>query len=424
MRLAISRKDTNIPRPEAMKTRFIIPVILIGVVFYVISKVLHIQKVKENAKVPDFEILSGDDSYQQQLAAFRNEFRATDMPKCRFFLFGMGNRTKLIYKNGILRNALTEEILKEWQVSGEVLLPNNYMLKLETSQGVVIIYENEDGVFISEGGDVELIPGSGTPLTLPDFAGHPYSEILKVLNHEILVNIVDSKPVPNFFVYNKPWRRDAAMMAMCLEETGNLDLIRDWVLGLDDPYDRNNAGETEADNLGQTLYLISLFTDKSHPLVGEILKEVEKYEVRDEYGFYIKGRSDFHETPVYQTKWLKFGLKSLGLEDNYNIPMVQDNYASLFWWDYKDSYMPGTTDAGEDWKHDRYPYIGWAADHFHGRRRNPISNRDYPLTWETQASQAYYEGMKMVDNIFAEQKTSVPHTWHAAEVFLYLIENL
>ncbi|MCK4853585.1 MAG: hypothetical protein KAT31_04975, partial [Bacteroidales bacterium] len=103
-----------------MKTRFIIPVILIGVVFYVISKVLHIQKVKENAKVPDFEILSGDDSYQQQLAAFRNEFRATDMPECRFFLFGMGNRTKLIYKNGILRNALTGEILKEWQVSGEV----------------------------------------------------------------------------------------------------------------------------------------------------------------------------------------------------------------------------------------------------------------------------------------------------------------
>ena len=406
-----------------MKTRFIVIVVSVAAIFYLIGKVLHIQKVKENANQPNFEIIIGDDSYHKQLAEFRNEFRATDMPDCPFFLFGMGNRTKLIYKNGILRNALTGQIMKEWKVSGEIIVPNHYMVKLETTQGEVFLYENVDGIFIREGGDVELIPDSGTPVKLPDFSGHPYSEILKVLNHEILVNIVDSKPVPNFFVYDKPWRRDAAMMAMCLGETGNLELIKDWVMGLNDPYDRNNAGETESDNLGQTLYLLSLFTDKSHPLVGEILNEAAKYEVRDELGLYIKGITDSHETPVYQTKWLKFGLKSLGLADDYNIPMVQDNYASLFWWDYKDSYMPGTTDAGEDWKHDRYPYIGWAADHFHRSRRNPISNRDYPLTWETQASQAHYEGMKMVDDIFVEQKTCVPHTWHTAEVFLYLIEN-
>jgi hypothetical protein len=43
------------------------------------------------------------------------------------------------------------------------------------------------------------------------------------------------------------------MMTMCFKATGNLDLIRDWVLGLTEPYDRNNGGETEADNLGQAL---------------------------------------------------------------------------------------------------------------------------------------------------------------------------
>jgi len=405
-----------------LKTRFIILVVLTGAVFYVIAKVLHEKTIRENANKPDLEMLQGGGIYQQQLGAFRNEFRATEMPDCAFFLFGMGNRIKLIYKDGSLQNALTGKVIYEWQISSEVIIPNNYMVKLETSEGDVFIYENVNGIFISEGEYVELIQGSGTPVKLPDFAGHPYSEILKVLNHEILVNIVDSKPLPNFFVYHRPWRRDAAMMAMCLEETGNLELIRDWVLGLDDPYDRNNAGETEADNLGQTLYLLSLFTDKSHPLVGETLKEIKKHEVSDEHGLYIKGRSDFHETPVYQTKWLKFGLKSLGLADNYNIPIVQDNYASLFWWDYKDSYMPGTKDVGEEWKHDRYPYIGWAADHFHAMKRNPISNRDYPLSWETQASQARYDGMSIVDSIFFLQKTSVPHTWHAAEVFLYLIE--
>ena len=302
-----------------MKTRFIIIVVVIGAVFYLIGKMLHIQQVKKNADPPDCEILLSLNNYHEQLAAFRSEYRAAEMPDCTFFLFGMGNRTKLIYTGGVLRDALSGEILKDWQVTDDVILPNEYSVCIKSSEGEAAIYENEDGIFIREGDDVELIPGSDTPVKLPDFDGHPYSEILKVLNHEILVNILDSKPVPNFFVYNKPWRRDAAMMAMCLDESGNLGLIRDWVLGLSDPYDRNNAGV--------------------------------------------------------------------------------------------------------DWKHDRYPYIGWASDHFHSKKRNPISNRDYPLTWETLASQADYEGMAMVDEIYVNQKTSVPHTWHAAEVFLYLIDN-
>ena len=44
------------------------------------------------------------------------------------------------------------------------------------------------------------------------------------------------------------------------------------------------------------------------------------------------------------------------------------------------------------------------------------------MTWEIQASQARYSGMAEVDPVFVEQKTSVPHTWHAAEVFLYLLD--
>lgn len=209
----------------------------------------------------------------------------------------------------------------------------------------ITIMEDKEGVFITEGSKRELVEGTSSNIVVPSFEGHKYSEILKVLNHEILINIVDSKPAPNFFVYDKPWRRDAAMMAMCLEETGNVDLTKDWVLHLTEVYDRNNSGNTEPDNLGQTLYLLSLFTDKTHPLVKQILEEAKKFEVRDENGLYIKGLSDFHETPVYQTKWMKYGLKSLGLDDPYSIPLVLDNYSSLFWWEYKDSYLPGTTDA-------------------------------------------------------------------------------
>ncbi len=359
--------------------------------------------------------------YRRQLQALRSEFRSVDMPDVKFFLFGMGNRTKLLYKAGKLINATNGKVVSEWQFKNETIVPNEYRVNIETlTDAPVSIFENEKGVFINERGKETLISGTEAPVVLPAFEKLKYSEVLKVLHHEILINIVDSKPLPNFFVYKNPWRRDAAMMAMCLDKTGNIDLIRDWVMSLNDPYDRNNAGETEADNLGQNLYLLSFFTDKYHPLVKQVLAELPKYEVSDSLGTYIKGRSDFHETPVYQTKWLKFGLRSLKIEDPYAIPKIQDNYSSLFWWDYKDSYVLGTLDAYDEWKSDFYPYIGWAADHFHNLKRNPISSRDYPLSWETQASQADYDGMAIVDEKYVKSKNASPHTWHAVEMFLYL----
>ena len=360
--------------------------------------------------------------YINQLSEFENEFRFREMPDIEFFLFGMGNRTKILYKNGILKNAITGEIIKEWSVKRDLIIPNDYKVEIETLTDVFItIYEDEKGVFIKEGSEKERIEGTNSAIKLPTFEGHKYSEILRVLNQEILINIIDSRPLPNFFVYKKPWRRDAAMMAMCLEKTGNVDLIKDWVLNITEAYDYSNAGNREPDNLGQTLYILSLFSDKNHPLVKHILQEAKEFEVRDENGLYIKGLSDFHETPVYQTKWIKYGLKLLAVDDPYSVPKVPDNYSTLFWWDYKDTYLQGTTNAYDAVPHDNYPYIGWARDNFHGKKRSPLSNRLYPLTWEQQASQAKYKNLKIIDDIFVNEKISSPHTWHAAEVFLYLI---
>lgn len=365
------------------------------------------------------------EKYKRQLDGFRKEFGGVHvMPDVKFFLFGMGNRRKMIYKNGFLQDAITKKILKQWDIKSQLIIPNAYRVIITLKNNkTVVIEENEKGVFLREGEKNVLLSGTSSFIKLPSFEGQQYSEILKELNHEILINIVEGKPLPNLFVYHNPWRRDAAMMAMCLEKTGNLNLIRNWVLTLSDPYDYNNAGEAEADNLGQTLYLLSFFTDKSNPLVQKILYEAKKIEVKSVEGTYINGRSDFHNAPVYQTKWLKFGLSKLDLPDPYIIPSLQDNYSSLFWWDYKDSYMKGTIDAYDEWKNDNYPYIGWAADHFHGLKRNSISNQDYPLTWEIEASQANYLYMKIIDTVFVKTKCSVPHTWHASEVFLYLIDN-
>jgi len=108
------------------------------------------------------------------------------------------------------------------------------------------------------------------------------------------------------------------------------------------------------------------------------------------------------------------------LPDTYIIPKLQDDYSVLFWWDYKDSYMPGTIDA--HYKDDKYPYIDWAADNFHGQKRSPLSNQDYPLTWEIEAGEANYSGMKIIDQLYVDKKCSAPHTWHSSEMFLNLVQ--
>ena len=47
--------------------------------------------------------------------------------------------------------------------------------------------------------------------------------------------------------------------------------------------------------------------------------------------------------------------------------------------------------------------------------------RDDPLTWEQRASQANYAALTVLDRAYVEARLSAPHTWHAAEVFLYVL---
>lgn len=359
--------------------------------------------------------------YRVELDSLRKKTsKPIQLPKVSFFQFGMGNRTKLLYKNGALLNAKTGDTLKKWKVKTEIIVPYNFMVHLVTDDHKKItIREDTGAVWVYSKWKTEMIAGTDHPVKLPDYPDHRYPRIMRVLLHEVLINIDDGKPLPNFHVYRTPWRRDAAMMAMVLEYTGNLSLIKNWVMNLSDPYDRNMSGETEADNLGQTLYLLSLFSDRNHPLVARVLDEAKKIEVRDGYYKYIKGRTDLHEAPVYQNKWLKYGLKRLGMPDEYSIPYVEDNYSALFWWDFRSYYKSGNTDACNK---TNYPYLGWACDHFHGNFNSPVSNYDYPLSWEKDASDADYKGMNKIDPSFTSGKIAAPHGWHAAEMFLYLLE--
>ena len=106
-------------------------------------------------------------------------------------------------------------------------------------------------------------------------------------------------------------------------------------MGLNKVFDCNNGCE-EPDNIGQVLYMVSLFEVKGHPIVSKAIGSVSKFRKGD----YISGLTDFAEHPVYQTKWLKFGLRALGLDDPFKIPEVPDFYSVIFWMDFRDQHIP------------------------------------------------------------------------------------
>jgi hypothetical protein len=149
----------------------------------------------------------------------------------RFYLLGMGNRRKLLYRDGRLLDAMSGEALRQWDVAGELIEPSEYRVTLRTRGGEPVrITEDADGVWLEErGAKTSLASG---PVMLPRFDGHPRAALLRALHQEILINIVAGRPVPNLLAYPTPWYRDAAMMLMCLAKTGNLSLIADWVAGL------------------------------------------------------------------------------------------------------------------------------------------------------------------------------------------------
>jgi len=319
----------------------------------------------------------------------------------------------MLYRAGRLTDLFTGELLAEWAAREELALPAEYTVRFLTRHdGVVSIVEDEDGVWIEEQGDRRCVT-SGR-VSLPRFGDGPEAPALRALHQEVLINVVDGRPVPNPLVYRKPWYRDAAMMLMCLAETGNLHLVEEWVAGLREVFDRNNAGHREPDNLGQVLYIISLVGDPSHPLVPRVLEAARE----SRHGGHISGLSDFAAHPVYQTKWLKYGLRALGLDDPWEIPELEDTYSSLFWMDYRDTHVPCRR-FGEDAARD-YPYLAWAEAHFHGDPPPADVHPDhYPLTWESNASQADYARMGVISPAYASRRSAAPHSWHAAEAFLY-----
>lgn len=346
-------------------------------------------------------------------------------PEKQFYIFGMGAREKFIYKEGgTLTKFSTNEVVCRFDVVREKFLFDRYMVVIWTKdEKIYLIKEDSYGAYIYDitNGDEVLIQElcRGEYINLPDFEEYEHPEQLRILHQEILVSFNGILPVPNIYTYRKPWYRDGAMMALVLEKTKNLHLIRPWALSVTEMYDKNNKGSCEPDNLGQLAFVLSYFVDKNYPLIGEIYKEGQRIA---ENGA-LTGLTDYGHHEIYSTLWLKLAFERLGIDADYiNIPKEYDRYARMFWMDKSGI----ETETPFDNKYDEwYPYLTWATYHFNGDEiPRELLEIKYPMSWEIKASEAEYDLIMPLSEEYAKNKCSAPHSWHAAEMFMYLIEKV
>ena len=333
-------------------------------------------------------------------------------PEKQFFLFGMGHREKMVYKDGKLTTVMGNSVLYIWNVAKEDFYFDEYRVVLTLEDGSTVqIYENSEGVYVNDTCIAE------SKLNLPDFKEYKYDKQLRILHHEILISFYGILPVPNFYVYHKPWYRDGAMMALVLEKTGNIDLFKPWSTSVTDLYDRNNKGNCEPDNLGQLAFILSFFKDKNDPVVKSLVEEAKRITVNG----CLTGITDYNHHEIYSTLWLKYGLSKLGIDTDFiKIPEKFDSYARMFWMDKSEV----ETETPFENRYDEwYPYLWWAVRHFNNE---PIDEGlleiKYPMSWEICASEANYPDIAPLSEEYAKNKCGAPHSWHAAEMFLYLIE--
>ena len=330
-----------------------------------------------------------------------------------YYVFGMGLRDKYILSGQ--ENSCT---LTLWKKGGEEIIYSDLVIRTEdidfanytvegTLQGSSFsLYENEEGIFFSQNGEIAAL-SEGVHINIPTFEGYSNRLNMRRIFNELMVNILPEGPTPNFYEYGNIWYRDAALVAMALEKTGNLAQIEGWLKSIDTMYDNSRDPEIdETDNLGQVLYLQSLLPqgERNQELIEDIIAEAARIAAETESKDHMGGITDFDLHPVYQTRWLKFGLERLGLFEEsakYVIPDVYDSYAALCWFD---GYGDIGSDIGElVWAKENdiyYPYLRVAKHHFY-QILDPIEYTTYPYTYE------------------AEKKL---HSWHAAELLLYLYD--
>ena len=333
-----------------------------------------------------------------------------------FFIFGMGLREKYLFvkdetkgKYKLIKYSDEQDILNNLTLKN--IDYENYIVYAEDEQdNKISIYENEEGIYVYNGIENRVLDDS-TKINIPTFENYNHKKQLKILFNEVMINITKEGPKPNFIAYKNVWYRDSAIIAMVLSKTENIAQIEEWISKINTIYDMQN-GYREPDNLGQVLFLMSLIDNKNEETINNILEEAENIKTEGEY---LNGITDGTYHPIYQTKWLIYGLKSLGLNyDKWKVPDVYDSYESLLWFE-KEKQSKSIENS------DRWPYLFFARLHYDGTTIT-FEESDYPISSEYYHSKAIFKEMSIISEEFTKSKLIVPHAWSAAEMFLYLID--
>ena len=366
-------------------------------------------------------------TYEGQLASLRNQYKSFNMNAPRFFLFGMGNRDKFIYHDYQLIALDNDSVVfRAEEAIEDSIMPADYCISIKTERGIVRIEEDKQGIWISQSNQRYQVSNKNCEINLPSFEEFRYGKVLRVLHHELLFNIRNSRIYPNIFVYQAPFYRDAFMAALCLEKTGNTHLIQSWLSEEENVYDMQNR-EVEADNLGEMLYLLSFIpSDSNKAFRDTLLAEIEKQTIHQGDNCFIKGHTDGAENAEYQTQILKFACQKNKLDNTYtNVPEEDTgDYFDLCWFtqgsDHSRSVNRWYKDMRFNYKDSPFPYLQWARAHYYNNTNAAFNGQQYPLSWEKRGGSAHFEGMHIISDKAVEERICYPHAWTAAEMFLKL----
>ena len=367
------------------------------------------------------EELSSLKLYEQELTELKNTYNHQDKNNLNwseYYYFGMANRKKIFYINNKLIEIDSKKVIKKFDEKERFVIPNIHTVIIKTTDDKYIkIMEDEEGIHYIVNGKDELL--DNTKLELYNFDNQKYQNIKKVLYGELLFNIKDGVIYPNIIVYDKPWYRDAALTCMVLKQTNNTDLISNWVNSITEIYDLQNDNNQEPDNLGELLYILSTQNNLNIDLIDKIEEEANRLASSNPDGYYIYGKTDFGDQYLYQNLWYKFGIESVDRKFRFDLDSIpEDSYSKMAWWsDYE------LKDNNPYQVSEEYPYLSYAANHKMNNSIIPLNENNYPLTWESYASQANYENYYTLDKVMSYSKTSPIHSWSASELLLWLMDE-
>ncbi|MBR2391493.1 MAG: hypothetical protein IKB06_03255 [Clostridia bacterium] len=352
-------------------------------------------------------------------------------------IFGMGLRNKFLIEKES-ENPGSARIYKYWpsiKWKDEILRKItvleydsvNYTAKLrnEETKEILYMYENEDGVYLKNGNKITVLDES-QHINIPTFEEYEHPDYMRAAFGEMMVNITQKGVVPNILFFGETyWYKHTAMVAMALEKTGNLSQILPMINSITPAkiydYARNGNvaknGIQHIDNLGQVLYLMSLLDKPKQNVVNAVLTEVKKYEKNNPNVSgkkYIEALTDGYAYPAFQTKWLKFGMDSLGIDSSaYDVKGLTDWYHTSCWFYEKSTknklWMDLEVETEKLFNHNisTEPFITWGVLHAYQAKIELPENIVYPLTHSGKISTEGY---------------SITHSHTASEMLLYLFD--